>query len=337
MFVFGRAFLLVELRLLDGRLQDLEGAHQIRINRHDSTRVVELVAVVRRAEDGDQLALREELVAILDDLMRAANQVEVMLAQELLDDVGTEGEGHTSVVLAPSDETFFGVGPQEIANEAGVGDIARTDNLLHLLHDGQFRRQATVAAENLVVDDAGYGEAVEGVGERLPELDVVTPLALVEEAVDAVDASALVVATEDEEVLGELDLEGEDEADGLEALLATVHVVAEEEVVRSRRETTVFEQAEEVVVLTVDVTADLDGGLEFEEGGLGHDDFTRLEGYALHVVLGQLHLLAWLRSADFQQLVDDRIDVEAHGVEGVCGVGGLCFVVVWFCVGEKLI
>jgi hypothetical protein len=63
-----------------------------------------------------------------------------------------------------------------------------------------------VHRENLLVDDSGNGKTVEAVGEGLPELDVVPSLALVVEAVDAVDGRALVVAAEDEEVLGVFDL-----------------------------------------------------------------------------------------------------------------------------------
>jgi hypothetical protein len=54
------------------------------------------------------------------------------------------------------------------------------------------------------------------------------PLTLIVEAVDTVDRGALVVTTEDEEVFGVLDLVGEEKADGLEGLLASVDVVAEE-------------------------------------------------------------------------------------------------------------
>ena len=66
------------------------------------------------------------------------------------------------------------------------------------------------------------------------------------------------VAAQDEEVLGVLDLVREQQADGLERLLAAVDVVAEEEVVGFGREAAVFEEAQEVVVLSVDVAADLD-------------------------------------------------------------------------------
>lgn len=114
-------------------------------------------------------------------------------------------------------------------------------------------------SENLLVNDGGNGQTVEAVGERLPQLDVVAALALVVEAVDAVDRGALVVAPQDEEVLGVLDLVGKEQADGLERLLAPIHVVAEEEVVRLGREAAIFEETEQVIVLPVDITADLRG------------------------------------------------------------------------------
>ena len=114
--------------------------------------------------------------------------------------------------------------------------------------------------EDLLINDGGDGQAVEAVSESLPKLDVVASLALVVETVDAVDGSALVVTAENEEVLGVLDLVCQQKADGLERLLATVDVVTEEEVVGLRRESTVLEETEEVVVLAVNVTADLEVG-----------------------------------------------------------------------------
>ena len=41
--------------------------------------------------------------------------------------------------------------------------------------------------EDLLVNDGGNGQAVEAVGEGLPQLDVVSSLALIVKAVDAVD------------------------------------------------------------------------------------------------------------------------------------------------------
>jgi hypothetical protein len=83
-----------------------------------------------------------------------------------------------------------------------------------------------VHGENLLVDDSGDRKTVEAISESLPQLDVVAALALVVETINAVDRRALVVATQDKEVLGVLDLVREKKANGLERLLATINVVA---------------------------------------------------------------------------------------------------------------
>ena len=51
-----------------GQCTHLEGAHQRVVHAHHSPRVVKLAAVVWRAEDGDQLAPRKELVPLLNNL-----------------------------------------------------------------------------------------------------------------------------------------------------------------------------------------------------------------------------------------------------------------------------
>jgi hypothetical protein len=61
------------------------------------------------------------------------------------------------------------------------------------------------------------------------------------------------IASKKEEVFRIFDLVGQQEADGLEALLSSVDVVAQEQVVRLGGEAAVLEQAEQVRVLTVDV------------------------------------------------------------------------------------
>jgi hypothetical protein len=99
-----------------------------------------------------------------------------------------------------------------------------------------------VHGEDLLVDNGGNRQAVEAIGKSLPELDVVSALALIVEPVDTVDRGAFVVAAENEEVFGIFDLVRKQQADGLEGLLATVDIVSKEEVVCLGREATVFEQ-----------------------------------------------------------------------------------------------
>ena len=130
-------------------------------------------------------------------------------------------------------------------------------------------------ADDLLLHDRDEGQAVEAVVEELPQLDVVAPLALVVEAVDPVDRRALVVAAEQEEVLGVLHLVREEQRDRVDAVLPAVDVVAEEEVVGVGREAAILKEAEQVGELAVDVADDLDRRLELEERGLGLEDLHR--------------------------------------------------------------
>ena len=65
------------------------------------------------------------------------------------------------------------------------------------------------------------------------------------------------VATQDEEVLGVLDLVGQEQANSLQRLLATVDVVSKEEVIGFWRKSTILKQAQQIVILTMYIAADL--------------------------------------------------------------------------------
>lgn len=112
--------------------------------------------------------------------------------------------------------------------------------------------------EDLLVNDGSNWQAIEAISERLPELDVIPPFAFIIEAIDTVNRSAFVVTAEDEEIFGVLDLVREQEADRFERLLATVDIVSQEQVVGLRRETTILEEAQKIVVLPVNIAANLD-------------------------------------------------------------------------------
>jgi len=66
-----------------------------------------------------------------------------------------------------------------------------------------------------------------------------------------------VVAAKDEEVFGVLDLVCQQQADCLERLLSSVNVVSEEEIIRFGWKAAVLEEAKKIIVLAVDVAADL--------------------------------------------------------------------------------
>lgn len=70
--------------------------------------------------------------------------------------------------------------------------------------------------EDLLVNDGCDGKTVEAICESLPQLDVVSSLALIVEAIDAVDGCTFVVAAEDEEVFRVFNLVCQQQANGFE-------------------------------------------------------------------------------------------------------------------------
>ena len=112
-------------------------------------------------------------------------------------------------------------------------------------------------AENFLVDESCDGKTIEAVCEDFPKLDAVTALAFVIEAVDAIDRGTFMISSQQKEVLWVLDLIGQKEADGFERLLSSIDIVAKEEIVGVRRESTVFKHAEQVVVLSMNVTFEI--------------------------------------------------------------------------------
>ena len=80
--------------------QDFEGAAQTCVNAHHPTGIVELAAVVRRREYGYKSTGCLELVPVLDRLMRSADDVQVMLFQEVTDDLVPERITNSPRVVA---------------------------------------------------------------------------------------------------------------------------------------------------------------------------------------------------------------------------------------------
>lgn len=71
-------------------------------------------------------------------------------------------------------------------------------------------------AEDFLVNQGSNREAVEAVGENLPQLDGVATLALIVKAVDSVNRRTFMVSAQQKEVLGVLDFICEQEADCLQ-------------------------------------------------------------------------------------------------------------------------
>ena len=73
---------------------------------------------------------------------------------------------------------------------------------------------------------------------------------------DLSDLSGLMISSQDCDSLAEADLEGDQEGDGLHAVVAPVHVVPHEEIVCVGRLSADLEEFHQVVELTMNISAD---------------------------------------------------------------------------------
>jgi hypothetical protein len=281
-----------------GWFEDLEGAHECFIDAHHCSGIIEFTAVVGCGKEGNKLSAGKEFVTIFDDLMRAADEVQVVLVQKLRNNVFPERERDTPIVFAPSVNLLIGIGPKEITQETSIGDIGRAHNALDLIQTGKFWTEASVHAKDLFIDNCSTRKAVEAIGKSLPELDAKASFALVIKAVDPIDGGTLVVSTQDEEIFRVLDLVRQQQADRLETLLTTVHVVAQKDVIGLRREAAVFKETQQIIVLPMNVTADLDRSLQLEKHRLTDQKITTAETEHLDLGFRQVHLFSGSCSAN---------------------------------------
>jgi hypothetical protein len=307
--VGGKKRLIVESLLLDSWFENLERAHQSFIHAHHCSSIIELVTIVRGRENSDELSLGKEFVSVFNDLMRSADQIKIVFAQELFDNVSAESEGDSSVILTPSRDSFFGIGPKQIAEKTRVGNVRRSRDLANLLHGVKLRAQSSMHAEDFFVNDGGNRHAVEAVRESFPELDAVSSLAFVVKTINSVDGSALVVSTQDEKVFRIFDFVSKQKTNRFQALFSTVDVISQEQIVGLGRETSVFKEAQKVVILAMNITANFNGCFKFEKRRLGEENLSRLENESANFGFCQLDLLSWSASTNFEQFVDDCINI----------------------------
>ena len=101
-------------------------------------------------------------------------------------------------------------------------------------------------------------------------------------------------------------------------MLATVDIIAQEQEVGVWWEAEHLEHSDQVGVLAVDVSNNLDGSIQLEKGGLGKEDFpsTLANGYNFGIL--KTHTLGHLASVGrIQQPFDEVIQIDvidfSHG------------------------
>mmetsp|Transcript_41384 Transcript_41384/g.90870 ORF Transcript_41384/g.90870 Transcript_41384/m.90870 type:complete len:222 (+) Transcript_41384:497-1162(+) len=189
-----------------------------------------------------------------------------------------------------------------------VGHVSRTHDALDLLRRIQIGGESRVYAENLLVHHSRKRQHVKHLLELLPHFDIVATLAFIIEAIDPVDGSTLVVPAKQEKVLRILDLVSEQQTHALQSILPAVHIVPEEEVVCVRREAAVFEKTQQVMVLTMDVSNNLDGSLKLKQSRLVNKQRRGFINQVGNLIAGEIHCSPRLLFPCCQQLLNDAIN-----------------------------
>lgn len=141
------------------------------VNLHDRSLVATSVAVVRRTENGHYVAILTPIVSLHHQLMRSGNQSQAIVVIESLRDVLAERISCSSRTDTPS-TPIIRIAPQQVAHRALVRDFLNAVEAADVVQCVDARRETSMEAENLVIDEGSEWEIVEEVSEELPDVCV---------------------------------------------------------------------------------------------------------------------------------------------------------------------
>lgn len=244
-------------------VEDLKVPREVGIEGQDRSDVAASVAVVGRRPHGHQVLLGEhELVALLHQLMRSANQLQLVDTHKLVGGVGTKQPASTTRANLPALD-ILGIRPHQVAESTLVGDLLVAVDGSDLIEGLDIRRKTAVDAKNLTIDQSSKGQVVKDLSAVLPGIGAgVLLLALIVEAVDLSDLARLVVAAQQRNLLRIPRLEYQEQGKGLQAVVSSVNKVTHEDVVCVGQLTSCAEELKEVIELTVDITTDGDRAVD---------------------------------------------------------------------------
>ena len=186
--------------------------------------------------------------------MSPTNQIYVVFLIELAHYILSKSETNTTVIISIVLDSSLWVWPKQVTQEACVWHISWTDDVLNLVQVFQLWTQTSMHAENFLINQGGHWEGVEDITEYFPKSDRVSTLALIVETINTIDLCTLVVTSEQEEVLWIFDFVAKEQGHSLNRLLASIDIVSKEQIVGLWWETAVFENPQEIVVLSMHVT-----------------------------------------------------------------------------------
>ena len=164
--------------------------------------------------------------------MGTGNELEIVNVIELSRHFRAEEPARSAWGDSPSVDVFR-IGPHEVTERTLVRNLHAAINKANLIKSLNFRGEATMNAEDLALDDGTDSEVVEDFTAVLPGVDIaVLTHCLLIEAVDRGDTARLMIASQERDAVGVLELEAEEKLEGFHTVVTTVDEVTHKDVAR---------------------------------------------------------------------------------------------------------
>mmetsp|Transcript_29348 Transcript_29348/g.76929 ORF Transcript_29348/g.76929 Transcript_29348/m.76929 type:complete len:312 (-) Transcript_29348:207-1142(-) len=297
--------------------------HRILSVDHHGSFVAVDVKIVRRREDCDDRregrlrVLRVHVIPLILCLVGANHRQQTILIQKftrglLCVDIRAPSSIVVDVLLRPIVLiiVLVRVGPQQVAQGSHFVRLAETVDCLHIVHRVDLWRQPAVNAKELLVHDGHQWQAIERVHAHIIHLLRILVLHFGLESEVLCEVPAFVVASQQVDGLRKVELECPEVEDAFEREVATVHVIAEEEIPCVLWIAAVLEQLDKVEELAVDVADDGDGGGHLEHVRFRPEHCLHLSEHPNAALVGQATLL--LEVIEQQQVVGHACPPSVH-------------------------
>lgn len=102
------------------------------------------------------------------------------------------------------------------------------------------------------------------------------------------------VSSKKEEVLWVFDFVGQEKADSFKWLFTSIHIVTKEKIVSLWRKSAILKESQEIIVLSMNVSTDLDWSLQLKQDWLVDENVSRLNAQSPNFLFSKLNLFSWL-------------------------------------------
>lgn len=114
-------------------------------------------------------------------------------------------------------------------------------------------------AEDLVFNDCAEWEVIEKVGQEFPNISVaILAHTFIIKAVNLSDLAAFVVSSQNRDSISKAHFQTNQQSDRLHRVVTSIHIITHEEVISIGAFTSNLEQLNQIVELTMNITADSD-------------------------------------------------------------------------------